>query len=88
MSPVSYIQYNESSNGKKISAWMPADRLAALFYGDLVCMDGGAEAFEKDEESALLVMGSSENDALVATLGENYPLLNENGSIVIFENLW
>ncbi|MEG2702814.1 MAG: glycosyltransferase family 39 protein, partial [Clostridia bacterium] len=60
-----YIQYNESSNGKKISAWMPADRLAALFYGDLVCMDGGAEAFEKDEESALLVMGSSENDALV-----------------------
>ncbi|MEG0640017.1 MAG: hypothetical protein RR824_08240 [Clostridia bacterium] len=88
MPPVSYIQYNESSNGKKISAWMPADRLAALLYGDLVCMDGGAEAFEEDEESALLVMGSNENDALVATLWENYSLINESSSIVIFENLW
>ncbi|MEG1776796.1 MAG: glycosyltransferase family 39 protein [Clostridia bacterium] len=82
-----YIQYNESDKGEKIQKWMPGDMLAAMLYGDVQCLHGGAEAFAADEESAMLLMGRSENSELATALSEAYPVKNEDYNISVYENL-
>lgn len=60
-----YIQYNEQKNGDPIVEWMPAHMLAALYAGDVVCLDGGAEAYYEDEEPAILLIAGRENIVVI-----------------------
>ncbi|MDD3335798.1 MAG: glycosyltransferase family 39 protein [Eubacteriales bacterium] len=80
-----YIQYNEEKDGEKLTTWQPGDMLEALLDGDVVCMDGGAEAFEEDEEYALLLIGRQENLAEVDMLMGMYMTRSEEGSVYLFE---
>ena len=81
-----YIQYNEEIKGEKITDWMPADRLAALWYGDAVCLPGGVDAFLADEGSATIIIGRSQNIAAVDALWESCVGMYDDGSIFIFGN--
>lgn len=56
-----YVQYNEEENGSPIVRWTPGDRLAAVLAGDVTCLDGGAAAFDEDEEGAMLLIGLDNN---------------------------
>ena len=66
-----YIQYN---NGR--TRWMQNDMLRALLSGDVICLDGGAEAFEEDDESALLII---DREGMDEELLEYYPIYYESG---------
>ena len=59
-----YIQYDKGR-----TVWMQNDMLRSLLSGDVICIDGGIEAFVEDEEPSLLVIFKSEMD---------YDLLEEN----------
>ena len=60
------------------------DELTAMLAGDLVCMDGGIEAFCQEEESAYLICHEIGMDWDI--LGE-YPLIYQDGPIMLIENL-
>ena len=77
-----YIVYNE----KQRSQWMQADMLTALMYGDVVCMDGGEEAFLADEDSAVLFVCKESNMEDVQELMEQEPVRNEDYYMVAFDN--
>ena len=77
-----YIQYNESQR----TQWMPADMLTALMYGDVVCMDGGMDAFLQDEDSAILFMCKEANGEEIYQVLEIEPVRNENYYMIAFDN--
>jgi 4-amino-4-deoxy-L-arabinose transferase-like glycosyltransferase len=76
-----YILYAE--NG--YSDWMPADMLTAQYYGDLVCKDGGVEAFEADEEDSLLFIARTNNKELIEELMSQEMIYYENYYCVALE---
>ena len=73
-----YIQYNDSR-----STWSQAHVLCAEMAGDVICKNGGVEAFEQEEEDALLVVDKSCFDY---TMLEYYPLYYESTYLIVLEN--
>lgn len=76
-----YILYAE--NG--YTDWMPADMLTADFYGDVVCINGGLEAFEADDEDSLLFIARTNNEELIAELMTQEIIFNEDYYCAAFE---
>lgn len=76
-----YILYAE--NG--YTTWMPGDILTAQFYGDLICVDGGLEAFEADSEHSLLYIARTNNEDLIEELMGQEIIFDENYYCVAFE---
>ena len=76
-----YIQYNEDQRAE----WMPADMLTALYCGDTICLDGGVEAFEADDESAILFVTKEQNGDAVQRLQEQEVVRNEDYYLIAFE---
>ena len=77
-----YIQYYEADS----LPWMPADMLTALLYGDVVCQDGGLDAFLADEEGGLLFVVRYNNEAAIDTLRKTVTVRGENEYMVVFDN--
>lgn len=73
-----YIQYNDSR-----STWSQAHVLCAEMAGDVICKNGGVEAFEQEEEDALLVVDKACFDY---TMLEYYPLYYESTYLIVLEN--
>ena len=81
-----YIQYNaEVAEVWNVTEWMQADRLTALMYGDVVCMDGGVEAFLADEEYAILLIGQSGNQELINQLYETCYFRTDEGYVYVVD---
>lgn len=80
-----YIQYNETKNDEPKTKWMPSDLLAAELLGDGVCLDGGADTFEADEEIALLIIARDQNMERINELMGDYSTREDTGYIYIFE---
>ena len=78
-----YIQYNENQQ----TTWMQASMLTALMYGDVVCMDGGVEAFLNDEESAILFIAKEANQEEIDQLLEMEPVRGENYYLIAFDKI-
>jgi len=74
-----YVQYSPEEVN-----WRPAEFLCAQLYGDAKCINGGLEAYEEDEESALLMISKLGFDH---SLLELYPIYYEDSSVYILENL-
>lgn len=81
-----YIQYNEERDGGRLTTWQQGDMLQALFSGDVICLDGGVEAFQEDEEYALLILGRDGNMDVIDELGGLYIPRLEDGYIYMYEN--
>ena len=81
-----YVQYESENNYYAVDyrSWVQDDELTAMLAGDLVCMDGGVEAFCQEEESAYLICHEIGMDWDI--LGE-YPLIYQDGPIMLIENL-
>ena len=81
-----YVQYESENNYYAVDyrSWVQDDELTAMLAGDLVCMDGGIEAFCQEEESAYLICHEIGMDWDI--LGE-YPLIYQDGPIMLIENL-
>lgn len=77
-----YIQYYETDR----LDWMPADMLTALLYGDVVCKDGGLDAFLADEEGGLLFVVRYNNGDAIDTLRKTMSVRGENEYIVVFDS--
>lgn len=60
------------------------DYLTALYAGDLVCLPGGADAFEADEEHAYLICHKT---SMNWDLLEEYPVVAEEHPLLLLENL-
>lgn len=73
--------YMQSVDGK--GEWQPNDMLRALLSGDVVCLNGGSAAFEKDEEEAYLFI---EKRCLTNELLEYYPVYAETGLFSLLGN--
>lgn len=81
-----YVQYNEEvASVWPVTEWMQADRLTAMMYGDVVCMDGGAEAFLADEEFAILLIGQSGNQELINQLYEECYFRTDEGAVMVVD---
>ena len=81
-----YIQYNEEvAQVWPVTQWIQADMLTAMLYGDVVCMDGGADAFLQDEEYAILVIGQSGNQELINELYELCYFRTDEGTVLIVD---
>lgn len=76
-----YIQYAENRQ----TVWMQSDVLVAYFAGDVVCVNGGVEAFLSDEDSAVLFVVKANNEDAVNRLYETEPLRDESSAIAAFE---
>ena len=82
-----YIQYSEADHtGGKRTEWMQAEMLTALLYGDVECLDGGAEAFEADEDSAVLFLYKLGNEDVIEQLNWEYMLRQDNGRLAAYDN--
>lgn len=81
-----YVQYESENNYYAVDyrSWVQDDELTAMLAGDLVCRNGGIEAFIEEEEHAYLICHEVGMDWDI--LGE-YPLLYEDGPIMLVENL-
>ena len=81
-----YVQYESENNYYAVDyrSWVQDDELTAMLAGDLACRDGGIEAFIEEEEHAYLICHEVGMDWDI--LGE-YPLLYEDGPIMLVENL-
>lgn len=73
-----YIQYSDA-----LSAWSQADVLRAQLSGDVICINGGVEAFEQDDEDALLIVDKACFDDEML---EYYPVYNESYYLYMLEN--
>lgn len=81
-----YIHYNaEVAEVQPVTQWMQADMLAALLYGDCICMEGGAEAFLEDEEYAILIIGQSGNQDLINQLYEECYFRTDESAVMIVD---
>ena len=79
-----YIQYNEGDDRwTDVTAWPAHDMLCAQMAGDVICLNGGAEAFEQDEEEAFLIVDKGNFDH---GLLEFYPMVYENTYLHVLEN--
>ncbi len=76
-----YIQFSENRS----TVWMQGDMLVALFSGDVVCLDGGADAYLADESSAILYVCRDGNEETIESLEAEESVRNENYYIVAFE---
>lgn len=76
-----YIRYAEDA----YSTWMPGDVLTAEMYGDLICIDGGLEAFLADDEHSLLFIARTNNGELIEELMSQEIIFYENYYCVAFE---
>jgi len=76
-----YIQYNENRQ----TVWMQGALLTAYYYGDVVCMDGGVEAYKADEESAILFVCKENNLDVITELQESEIVRDENYYLIAFE---
>lgn len=82
-----YIQYNENNaDGSPLTDWADEDRFMAELYGDVICLPGGKEAFEEDEEYALIMVGNLEQLDVRDELAGFYIPLLENRYVCIFSN--
>ncbi len=80
-----YIQYNENNaDGSPLTDWADEDRFMAELYGDVICLPGGKEAFEEDEEYALIMVGNLEQLDVRDELAGFYIPLLENRYVCIF----
>lgn len=81
-----YVQYESENNYYAVDyrSWVQDDQLCAMFAGDLQCVNGGIEAFCEEEEHAYLICHDVGMDWNI--LGE-YPLLYEDGPLMLVENL-
>lgn len=81
-----YIQYESENDYAETDyrAWVQDERLAAMLAGDLICMDGGIDAFLEEEEHAYLICHTvgMQWDAL-----EECILVDEDGPLMLVENL-
>ena len=80
-----YVQY-ESENSyypTDYRSWVQDDRLFAMLYGDLVCMNGGIEAFLEEEDHAYLICHDVGMDW---DLLMEYPIVSEDGFLMMLEN--
>ena len=81
-----YVQY-ESENAYTATdyrSWVQDDMLYAMLSGDLVCINGGSEAFMEEEEHAYLLC---HDIGLNSDLLEEFPIVSEEGRVTLFENL-
>ncbi|HPF87576.1 MAG TPA: glycosyltransferase family 39 protein [Candidatus Limiplasma sp.] len=76
-----YILYAEN----EYTNWMPADILTAQYYGDLICINGGLDAFEADDEPCLLFIARTNNEELIEELMGQEIIFYENYYCVAFE---
>jgi 4-amino-4-deoxy-L-arabinose transferase-like glycosyltransferase len=76
-----YIQYNEGNR----TDWMPGAVLTALFYGDTICLNGGADAYLADDSSAILYVCKENNQAVVNQLQQQEAVRNEDYYVIAFE---
>ena len=76
-----YIEYEQSDADR---TWIQDDYLTALYAGDLVCLPGGADAFEADEEHAYLICHKT---GMNWDLLEEYPVVAEDHPLLLLENL-
>lgn len=74
-----YVQYSPEE-----VEWRRAELLCVQLFGDGKCLQGGLEAFERDEESALLMISKLGFDE---SLLELYPIYYEDNSVYILDNL-
>lgn len=81
-----YVQYESENNYYAVDyrSWVQDDELTAMLAGDLVCVNGGIEAFCQEQERAYLICHDVGMDWDI--LGE-YPVLYEDGPIMLLENL-
>lgn len=73
-----YIQYDSG-----LSTWSQADVLRAELSGDTLCIHGGIEAFEEDEEDALLILNKED---MPYELLEYYPVYAESQYLYMLQN--
>lgn len=81
-----YVQYESENDYHVIDyrKWVMDDELTALLAGDLECIYGGSEAFMEEEDHAyLLCHDVGLNHALL----EEYPIVSEDGHVMLIENL-
>ena len=79
-----YIQYKAGDvRWPDVTAWPAHDMLCAQMAGDVICLNGGAEAFEQDEEEALFIVDKGDFDY---SLLEFYPIVYENAYLYVLEN--
>ena len=76
-----YIQYNENHQ----TSWMQAGLLTALLYGDVLPLDGGADAYLADEEPALLFIARANNQSTIDCLYETEIVRDETDKMTAFE---
>lgn len=81
-----YVQYESENNYYAVDyrSWVQDDELTAMLAGDLVCRNGGIEAFLQEEERAYLICHEVGMDWEI--LGD-YPILYQDGPIMLIENL-
>ncbi len=78
-----YIQKENDSD------WSQADMLCSLLSGDVLCLNGGLEAFENDEEPAVVVISNDETNqkALTDSFLDEYPVYYQSYYVTALENL-
>jgi len=64
---------------------MQGTLLIAYYYGDVVCLDGGVEAYLADEESAILYVCKENNLDDITELQETEIVRDENYYLIAFE---
>ena len=81
-----YVQYESENPYAKVDyrAWVQDDILAAMLSGDLDCCYGGIEAFMEEEDHAYLLCHDVGMDW---SLLEEYPIVLEDGQLMMLENL-
>ena len=81
-----YVQYESENDYHVIDyrKWVMDDELTALLAGDLVCVDGGSEAFMEEEDHAYLLCHDL---GMKYELLEEYPIVSEEGHVMLIENL-
>lgn len=84
-----YVQYGSNQDdgadnlGVISTKWNQNHMLCAMFAGDVICLNGGTEAFEEEEEEAILLVAKSSMDM---SLLEYYPVLFENAYVYFLGN--
>ena len=79
-----YAQYDPDylTKPENLTKWRQSDVLYAYLAGDVICLNGGQEAFEEDEESAYFMVPANCYDP---ELLEYYPVYYETKNTLIFE---
>jgi 4-amino-4-deoxy-L-arabinose transferase-like glycosyltransferase len=71
------------------SDWSQADMLCSLLSGDVLCLNGGLEAFKNDGEPAVVVISNDDENktALTESFLEEYPVYYQTYYVTALENL-